>query len=226
MNRKLAINRGVVELAYSKDRVFTAAEEVRAGILLKMAGEGRSILDLGCYNGRIGSLLRAAGNKVFGMDLSEYALKTAHEKGLIPLKADASEVLPFKDNTFDVVVAAEIIEHVFNIENFLIEIRRILKKEGSLVLSTPNLASFGRRLYLLFGRNPAIEIGNEQESAGHIRYFVKESLFKLLVEHGFEISLFCSDVVNFDNSGKNFSRLLAKIFPGFGKSLIVKAINK
>jgi len=226
MNRNTVLNREFIETAYSKEWAFTPAERVRASILLNMTGEDKQVLDVGCYNGRIGSLLKANGNKVFGVDLSEQALRMAQEKGIICLKADAVESLPFKNKTFDVVIAAEIIEHVFNLDNFILEIKRVLKTDGSLVLSTPNVASLGRRLLLLLGRNPMIEIGIETESAGHIRYFVKESLFRLLAKYGFKISMFDSDVVNFDNSGRNFSRFLARIFHGLGKSLIVKAIKK
>ena len=226
MNRKIAINRALNESTYKKEWSFTPAEQVRAALLLDMTGEGKQVLDLGCYNGRIGCLLKAAGNKVFGVDLSEQALRKAKEKGITCLRADASESLPIKDNTFDVVIAAEIIEHVFNLENFIVEIKRVLKTDGFLILSTPNLASLGRRLYLFFGRNPLIEIGTETESVGHIRYFVKETIFQLLLRHEFCISHFASDVVNFDNSGENFSRFLAKIIPGLGKSLIVKAVKK
>lgn len=223
MSYNTAINKAFIDSAYAKGRDFTLAEQARAEIILKMSGKDKRILDVGCYNGRIGILLKAGGNKVFGGDLSEAAVRMAQEKGIVCLKADAAESLPFKDKTFDVVLAAELIEHVFNLDNFILEIKRVLKTDGSLVLSTPNMASLGRRLILLFGRNPMIEIGTGPESAGHIRYFVKESLFRLLAKHGFKISMFESDVVNFDNSGRNFSRFLAKVFPGLGKSLIVKA---
>ncbi len=153
MNRNTALNREFIETVYSKEWVFTPAERVRASILLNMTGEDKQVLDVGCYNGRIGILLRAWQNKIFGTDLSYEALKVAHQKGIISIQADAAEVIPFKDGTFDVLVAAEIIAHVFDLDTFLTEMKRVLKKSGSLVLSTPNLASLGRRIYLLCGKN-------------------------------------------------------------------------
>ncbi len=153
MSPNAAINRALIESTYSKEWVFTPAEQARAKILLKMSGEGKWILDVGCYNGRIGILLRAWQNKIFGTDLSYEALKVVHQKGIISIQADAAEAIPFKDGTFDVLVAAEIIAHVFDLDTFLTEMKRVLKKSGSLVLSTPNLASLGRRIYLLCGKN-------------------------------------------------------------------------
>ena len=78
---------------------------------------------------------------------------------------------------------------------------------------------------LLFGINPLIET-SLTHGAGHIRYFTKKSLEKLLNRHKFKIIYFCSDTVNFDNQGKIQSQTLAKIFPTLGARIIVKAINQ
>jgi hypothetical protein len=91
-------------------------------------------------------------------------------------------------------------------------------------LSTPNIASLGRRLLLLLGHDPLIEISpNEAGSVGHIRYFTKNSLKRLLQKHNFKISDEKSDCINFSNSGKIRSSVLANIFPGLGASIIVVA---
>jgi 2-polyprenyl-3-methyl-5-hydroxy-6-metoxy-1,4-benzoquinol methylase len=224
-NRQKSINRQFIESAYRKEWAFTPAEQVRADVILRLTGGGKHVLDVGCYNGRIGIMLKTRHNRVFGADLSLEALKIAQHEGMVCVQSDVTEAIPFKDKTFDVVVAAEIIEHVFDLHAFLTETKRILKNGGYLVLSTPNLASFGRRIHLLFGKNPLIEIDSGVESVGHIRYFVKETLFQLLHKYGFKISVLTSDVVNFDNSGRRFCRLLARVVPGLGKSLIVKAIQ-
>ncbi|MBN1913378.1 MAG: class I SAM-dependent methyltransferase [Candidatus Omnitrophica bacterium] len=219
-------HRDFIEASYSKEWAFTSAERIRARILARLSEGSRDILDLGCYNGRIAQFLKPAASSLIGTDLSFEALKSAQRKGVVCIQADASLAIPFKTGVFDCVVAAELIEHIFDLDTFMDEIKRVLKKGGSLVISTPNLASLGRRFYLLAGKNPLIEIESARDSVGHIRYFVKETLFRLLRKHGFRIRFFSSDVVNFDNSGERFSRILARLLPGFGKSLIVKAINE
>jgi len=206
---------------YSTVWSFSRVDKVRISIVIKLVGQGKKVLDVGCYNGTISSLL-AHGNEVHGVDLSEKAVELARQKGIEAYVSDAEDKLPFPSAFFDVVFAGEVIEHTFDTDRFLEEIRRVMKPSGSLVLTTPNLASFGRRTMLLIGKNPLIEASFKNEAAGHIRYFVKDSLFDLLKSHGFQIDTFTSDVVNFDNSGKRFSRKLAKLFPTLGKTLIVR----
>ena len=111
---------------------------------------------------------------------------------------------------------------------FIDEIKRVLKPNSFLILSTPNIASLGRRFLLLFGKNPYFEasFGYPNEAhAGHIRFFTKDLLLGYLEHRGFGRIKFTSNVVNFTPSGKIASKLLADLVPTFGGSLIVKAKN-
>ena len=112
-------------------------------------------------------------------------------------------------------------EHIYDTDFFLEEISRLLKPNGYLLISTPNIASLPRRMMLLSGINPFIEISpNRKNSSGHIRYFTFQALRKLLKEHKFSILLKKSDVVNFNNCGSIYSKTIAKAFPAFGQSII------
>lgn len=128
-----------------------------------------------------------------------------------------------KKNYFDVVIAGEIIEHLLDTDKFLDNICRVLKPKGHLVLTTPNAASLGRRFLLLTGKNPYLETSFHPLRGGHIRYFVKESLFILLKQHKFKVEYFTSDTVIFNYNQSLYSTKLAKLIPTIGKSLIVKA---
>lgn len=208
---------------------FHPADHVRIKKVLEMIGSKNKVLDIGCDNGTIGSLIRKKGNEVYGVDLSVDAIKFAKEKEIQVLVADMKSIFPFLENSFDVVFAGEIIEHIYDTDQFLDEVKRVLRPYGHLVLTTPNLASLGRRVLLLLGKNPIIEvspvISPVGKSVGHIRYFVKESITKLLRSHGFNVDRIVSDAVNFDYSGRS-GISLAKIFPTLGKSLIIKATLK
>lgn len=201
------------------------AEIIRLEKIVEFVGTGNSVLDIGCYNGTLGSLLIKSGNEVYGIEINQQVAEIAKQKGVKVTVQDIESRFNFKNNYFDVVVAAELIEHILDTDFFIDEIKRVLKPRGILVLSTPNIASFGRRIFLLLGKNPYFEasFGYPPEAhAGHIRFFTKDLLLGYLKHKGFEIIKFTSDVVNFTSSGEISSKLLADLFSTFGRSLIVK----
>ncbi len=216
------------ERRYNRERFeqLSKAALFRVELVLEFVGHKKKVLDIACCDGKIGELLLRNGNEVCGIDISESTLKAARDKGLSAYKVDLEcEEFPFPDNYFDVVFAGEIIEHIFDTDWFLVRIKRILKPKGSLILTTPNLATLGRRLLLMLGKNPLLEVSIEGDAAGHIRYFVKKTLESLLKKHDFEINGHTSDVVNFNKSGRFYSTKLARIFPSIGRTIIVKAEN-
>jgi 2-polyprenyl-3-methyl-5-hydroxy-6-metoxy-1,4-benzoquinol methylase len=198
----------------------------RVKIIGELVGSGRSVLDVGCGDGEIDKVLIENKNKVSGLDISETCIKKAKKVGVNAVVCDLeTEDFPFKEK-FDVILVAEMLEHVIDTDTFLKKISKSLKSDGILVLTTPNLASFGRRLLLLVNKNPHMEVSLEKYSAGHSRYFIKDTLEWLLEKNGFEVVEFRSDVINFNASGTLRSVLFAKLIPTLGKSLIVKCIKK
>lgn len=203
--------------------------EIMRDIVNDIGAESKNILDIGCYDGTFLSLIENKDITLFGIEASDYAVKEAIKKGINVKQFffDDKAEMPFDDNFFDIIVAGEIIEHIYDTDFFLKEIKRLLKPEGKLIISTPNIASLGRRLFLLVGKNPIIEISpNESDSSGHIRYFTFETLEGLLSKNGFRCLKRQSDIVNFSNNRLLKSRLLARIFPHIGQSIIAMYQNK
>ena len=97
------------------------------------------VLDVACGVGYGSEMLRAAGAKsVVGVDLAFDAFSTnGHQRQALFTNGDACR-LPFGDQTFDVVVSFETIEHVAQPERLLQEIQRVLKPEGICICSSPN----------------------------------------------------------------------------------------
>lgn len=191
--------------------------------------KNRNILDMGCYDGIFLASIKNRNNNFFGLEASDYEVKKCQEKGIDAGQFFFNDLdrLPYDDNFFDLVIAGEIIEHIFDTDFFLEEIKRILKPGGKLLISTPNMASFGRRLLLLFGFNPVIEVSpNEAKSSGHIRYFTFQTLKNLLRKHNLRVIFQGSDYVNFSKNGEIKSNFLAKIFPKLGTSIIVLVEKK
>ena len=81
--------------------------------------------------------------------------------------------LPCEDGAFDLVLCAETVEHVRDVQLLLSEVRRVLRPGGTLALTTPANLSFG-------GRRP-------HPLSPHLRFFTRRSLRRLLGELGFEV---------------------------------------
>lgn len=105
--------------------------------------EGKVVLDAACGEGYGTNMLSEYALKVYGLDIDEETIEHAKEKytkANIEYQQGSIEELPFPNDYFDVVVSFETIEHV-NEEiqaTFLKEIKRVLKADGTLIMSTPN----------------------------------------------------------------------------------------
>lgn len=185
--------------------------------------KGKNILDIGCYDGSFLVHIRR-NNSVYGIEASDYGTKICKRKRISvkQMFIEDASILPYKNNFFDLVIIGEVIEHIFDTDHLLKEIYRILKPHGKLLITTPNIASFGRRLLLLLGKNPLIELSpNELWSTGHIRYFTFQGLEDFLKKCQFKLLKKVSDVINFSNTGKSKSHLFAKLIPSLGQSIIM-----
>jgi len=200
------------------------------------------ILDVGCGNG---TLLRMLKKKFpqhifYGADISDVAINSNKKKylGINWSTIDCNEKIYFKSLFFDIVIAGEVIEHLYDTDTFFQESYRILKKRGRLLITTPNLASWMDRLFLLFGLQPFSTdtskysriFGRElfykimgitdSESINHLRCFTKGALKSLLVYFGFIIE---KDIPCYFHELK-INRYLSIIFPSMSQNifLIVK----
>ncbi|MCF6153708.1 MAG: class I SAM-dependent methyltransferase [Candidatus Brocadia sp.] len=101
---------------------------------------GQRLLDIACGAGYGTALLLKHGCKAIGADYDEQAVADAQTKYKYGnfVRADVLEI-PFKDESFDVVVSFETIEHVHDGNSFLSEVYRVLKPGGTFLCSTPNL---------------------------------------------------------------------------------------
>ncbi len=192
--------------------------------ILHLVAGGERVLDVGCGTGVLGRLLIAAGKEVRGLDASKGAVRMAREEGIEAVQCDVErDEWPVPRESVDVVVAGEILEHIFDTDRFLEKVRVCLIPSRALIISTPNLVALGRRLLMLLGYAPHMEYAIREHDAGHIRYFIKGTLLRLLEENGFRVEKVTSDVVNFNASGSIRSAGLARLIPTWGRTLIVKA---
>jgi 2-polyprenyl-3-methyl-5-hydroxy-6-metoxy-1,4-benzoquinol methylase len=139
---------------------FRAAERIARELSMLSSIESKLILDVGCGFGGALAVLTGKGARCVGIDLSVEELSICahrlHLHGLANLAVcgDAFK-MPFQDGRFDVVICTETMEHVKDRISLLDEISRVLKPEGLLYLSFPNLLSLRNVMsdphYQLFG---------------------------------------------------------------------------
>ncbi|MCX7927089.1 MAG: class I SAM-dependent methyltransferase [Candidatus Omnitrophica bacterium] len=152
------------------------------------------ILDIGTGDGEYAKQLYDMGFEVVACDIDNSRFKYLD---YLPFrKCDITKVLPFADESFDIVLLVEVIEHLRNPYEVLQNIHRVIKPNGFLIISTPNILSIKSRIrYLLEGnyeyfreppleqsRNPKANIFNL-----HIFAYRYHELEYLLCNSGFKI---------------------------------------
>jgi SAM-dependent methyltransferase len=151
--------------------------------------------------------------------VSDAALRAASIRGLRPVRAQIEQGLPFRSETFGTVIAAEIIEHVFDTQALVDELARVLRRGGWLVLTTPNLVALSGRAQLLLGRSPHnVEFDASPGTAGHIRYFAFDTLEVVMRRAGLQPLGRWTNVAHFSVLGS--SELVGRLWPGLGHTLI------
>jgi SAM-dependent methyltransferase len=139
---------------------------------VRALGHAERALDLGCGDGRLSAELDAGALAV--ADVSAVALSRARSRlpGARVVELEPDQPLPLDDAGFDLVLCAETIEHVRDVQLFLSEIRRVLRPGGALALTTP--------AHLPVGPRP-------DPLSPHLRQFTRRSLSKVLDQLGFDV---------------------------------------
>ncbi|MEM0489382.1 MAG: class I SAM-dependent methyltransferase [Candidatus Bathyarchaeia archaeon] len=104
--------------------------------MVQNIGQNLRILDVGCGDGSIGKTLRRIGHDVMSLELPKVASLAKNDYNVRDIVAGDAEIMPFKSESFDVVIAAEIFEHLWNPKSFFKESHRILRCGGYLILSS------------------------------------------------------------------------------------------
>ena len=211
---------------------------LRQVYLLARRYPSECILDIGCGDGAFALRLREAcsAERACGVDISAAAAELARGRGIEATAIDVgSEALPYPDATFDLVFAGEIIEHLFDTDHFLREVRRILRPTGVFILTTPNLASWYNRIALTLGfqpfwtevslsKNPGKLIRAAATPSGHIRVMTTRALRGLLTESGFRVlQTFGSPQPEFLPKSLRLAELLFARIPEFSGNVGVVA---
>jgi len=204
-----------------KDSAYRCRQDVIDDIFKNLALPRKAkFLDVGCAEGNA-TLRHAVSAKikkesVYGLDVNNSYLNLAKEKFKV-FKVDFEKnSFPFEDNYFDLILVDQVFEHIKNISNLSKEISRVLKPNGYLIVSTPNLAAWCNRFLLLFGKQPlCINVFSE-----HIRGFTKNTLKEFILK-----TIEGGRVISFKGAGfypfwGYLAKIFSKIFPNLSVYLI------
>ncbi|MDO8557240.1 MAG: class I SAM-dependent methyltransferase [Candidatus Jorgensenbacteria bacterium] len=195
-------------------RIQKAARLVRAQL---SSVRGIALLECGVTKGGLADTLKNEGARCFGVDINPRDVP-----GVAIQQADLNLGFPKFDAAFDVIFAGEVMEHLFDDEKFVQSARALLKPDGILMLTVPNLVFSMNRLRMLFGMTPLFAY-----ALYHYHIYTRSTLEDLLRRNGFEIADFTSSHVLFSTRrNKRFGRIfeiLGDLFPSFGAHLIVCA---
>ena len=137
-------------------------------------------LDLGCGDGRLGAELRA--RRVVGADVSRVPLERARARLGEVVLVEPDEPLPFEDGSFDLVLCAEMLEHVRDVQLLVSEVRRVLRPGGTLAVTTPAHSRLSALRLVATGWESEF-----QPLSPHLRFFTRRSLARLLDDMGFDV---------------------------------------
>ncbi|HEX8923338.1 MAG TPA: class I SAM-dependent methyltransferase [Patescibacteria group bacterium] len=129
-----------------------------------------SILDIGCYPPHLFSVLKEEFSQTFGICSNH---EPVDGPGITPLNIE-TDIFPYADNTFDLVLFTEVLEHLITDPTHLFnEINRILRPGGHLILTTPNVYRLQNIILLLLKKNiyfPVAQLKDSDSLSGSIYY--------------------------------------------------------
>jgi len=145
------------------NKIVGIPARMRIKYLLKECGElkNKTVLDVGCEAGHVSLLLKERGATVYSIDIVQEALdefKNKDQKNDKIFLMHAERTL-FTNNSFDIIIITEVLEHVINPEIVIKEMKRLLKPGGNIIITYP-LENNRRRLYplaKLLGVNTTVE---------------------------------------------------------------------
>ncbi len=158
----------------------------------------KTILDVGCGLGYLTFVLNKLGHKVTGLDVSSNAIKYAKENfGDLFVQGTIDELLPSTLNTFDYVIASEIIEHLLNPIEFLQTLLKFIRPGGKIIVTTPNKDYMNERAIWYTDLPPV-----------HLYWFSKKSIEVIAGKIGVEV-----DYIKFNNYYPSDENRLIKYVP-------------
>lgn len=210
-------------LRYHSNRYIFILKTIK-GIVKTKNAPGLNLLDIGIVPGHLSFIIK----KLFNFNISGVSYevgknfdKRMQKVGIPVYKCNIeTDVLPFKDETFDVVLCSELIEHlIFDPLHMLNEINRVLRAGGLLIITTPNLGVLSNRIKLLFGKSVNWPI------SGDLAFFKRNIYDRHNREYTFDEIKYMLKITGFDIEEQKMYDYYSEVKNKKTKTLLLKIHN-
>lgn len=155
--------------------------------IFQLVDRQKSVLDVGCATGKLLQRLGdEKGCQTAGIEIDGALAEQARQRCDQLVIGDIETLdLPFQIEQFDIIIFADVLEHLRNPGAVLKKMKMHLKSDGHVLISIPNIAFITARLNLLLGRFDYTEYGIMDR--GHLRLFTLKTARELVAESGFRV---------------------------------------
>lgn len=187
--------------------------------MVHMVPEGSQVLDIGCSTGTLGAVLKNEKNAtVVGLDITksdvEVASKVLDEAYVFDIENGDMQKEKFASRKYDVIIFADVLEHMKDPVAVLTKVKTILKPGGRIVFSIPNMAHMFVRLQLLGGKFTYTETGLLDYT--HLHFYDDDEVNRIFTDANYVISGF--DCTTFDYPDELLKEKLAALGLKYNKT--------
>ncbi|MBW1908177.1 MAG: class I SAM-dependent methyltransferase [Deltaproteobacteria bacterium] len=147
---------------------------------------GGMLLDVGCGEGTFLKLAQNSGWKISGTELSSYAAKYASNALGTDVFCGDLEDAKYPDHSFDVVTMWHVLEHVKDPKKYLLEVHRILKSNGLMVIAVPNVNDLVMQIAYRIIKRRKLKLFLKDEKELHLYHFSTGTIKSYLEKTGFD----------------------------------------
>jgi len=167
-------------------RGTSVLKDLRGALLKEYVGTGKTVLDLGCRDGELTETF-VEGNVVTGVDVDDIALeKVATRLGIETIPCDLhGSWEELEGRVFDVIVAGEILEHLYFPKNIVTHVRGCLQERGVFIGTVPNAFSLKNRMRYFFLKKKHTPLADPT----HINHFTVQELSDILKKEFSEVEI-------------------------------------
>jgi 2-polyprenyl-3-methyl-5-hydroxy-6-metoxy-1,4-benzoquinol methylase len=167
-------NKGLLNISYQIIRKFTISYKLKLVLHYKKYGRA---LDIGCGTGEFLNNLQKNKFEVFGIEPNTHARNYAERK--YNIKIIDSDINNMENETFDVITLWHVLEHIHKLNDNISQIKRVIKKEGTLIIAVPNPDSFDSKIYG--------EFWAAYDLPRHLYHFSKNNVKSLFNKYDFDL---------------------------------------